>query len=220
MVGTATELRFDISRLPRIEQYQGVMEPDASGQLVATDLPSDIKTVAYYLLSEESAAAAGSSLNVAGSVIPSASGRGQGLMRTELDRAVMLYSESSGQPESLYDSGRLLAKEIVGLGFRYHDGTTWAQQWDSKTDGGLPRAIEITLVLQPTYAMASRAKEPTPTPRFPTCPGDLKRRSLSLRQERPARPLPALPRPPVPRTQSKRNQTKRTQLKKPQPRTI
>jgi hypothetical protein len=157
LVGTPTELRFDISRLPRAEQYQGIMEADANGELVATDLASDIKTVAYYLLSEESAAAAGSSLNVAGSLVPSTTGRGRGLMRTELDRAVMLFSESNGQAESLYDSGRLLANEIVGLGFRYHDGTAWAQQWDSKTDGGLPRAIEITLILQPTYAMSDAA---------------------------------------------------------------
>jgi hypothetical protein len=120
-------------------------------------MPSDIKTVVYYLLSEESAVATDSALNVPGSMVPSVSGRGRGLMRTELDRAVMLYSESSGEVQSLYDNGRLLAKEIVGLSFRYHDGSGWAQEWDSKTSGGLPRAVEITLTLQPTYAMSDSA---------------------------------------------------------------
>jgi hypothetical protein len=157
LVGTATELRFDISRLPRADQFQGIMAADATGELAAADLPSDIKTVVYYLLSEESAATADSGLNVPGSLVPSTSGRGRGLMRTELDRAVMLYSEASGQVETLYDGGRLLAKEIVGLSFRYHDGSAWSQEWDSKTSGGLPRAVEITLVLQPTYAMSDAA---------------------------------------------------------------
>jgi hypothetical protein len=125
--------------------------------MVATDLPSDIKTVNYFLLSDESADSAASTLNVSGSITPSTTGRGRGLMRGELDRAVTLYSEASGQLESTYDGARLLAQEIVGLAFRYHDGTSWAQEWDSKTAGGLPRAIEITLTLQPTYALNDAA---------------------------------------------------------------
>jgi len=157
LYGTSTELRFDISRLPRVEQYQGIMEADASGELVATDVPSDVKTVTYFLLSDESAESAASAFNVSGSITPSTTGRGRGLMRGELDRAVTLYSEANGQLESSYDGARLLAQEIVGLAFRYHDGSGWAQEWDSKTDGGLPRAIEITLTLQPTYALNDAA---------------------------------------------------------------
>jgi len=154
LYGTSSELRLDISRLPRAEQYQGMMEADASGELSPTDLPSDIKTVIYFLLSDESADAAASTLNVSsGSVVPSATNRGRGLMRTELDRAVTLWSEANGQLDSAYEGGKLLAPEIVGLWFRYHDGSSWSEEWDSKTAGGLPRAVEITMTLKPTYAM-------------------------------------------------------------------
>jgi hypothetical protein len=157
LYGTSTELRFDISRLPRVEQYQGSMAADASGELVATDVPSDVKTVNYFLLSDESADSAASAFNVSGSITPSTTGRGRGLMRSELDRAVTLYSEANGQLESSYDGAKILAQEIVGLAFRYHDGSSWSQDWDSKTYGGLPRAIEITLTLQPTYALNDAA---------------------------------------------------------------
>ena len=84
LYGTSTELRFDISRLPRVEQYQGITEANASGELVATDLPSDVKTVTYFLLSDESAESAASTLNVSGSITPSTTGRGRGLMRGEI----------------------------------------------------------------------------------------------------------------------------------------
>src|SRR5205823_3339131 len=54
LTGSATELRFDVSRLPRVDQYQGMLS--SKGDPSAVDLPSDIKTIAYFLRSEASAA--------------------------------------------------------------------------------------------------------------------------------------------------------------------
>jgi len=38
--------------------------------------------------------------------------------------------------------------EAVAMEFSYFDGTEWLESWDSESDGGLPKAIEITLTLQ------------------------------------------------------------------------
>lgn len=44
-----------------------------------------------------------------------------------------------------------LAFHIIGLNFRYHDGTGWQNAWDAETTtpaGKLPQAVEITLTAQ------------------------------------------------------------------------
>ncbi len=151
LVGSAAELRFDISRLPRIDQYQGIMTQ--TGELSATDLPSDVKTIVYFIRSEQSAQASGGNPNSLGGEA-STDGYGRGLMRAELDRAVNLYAESAGGTESAYAAAQLLADEVVGLGFEYFDGTEWLTEWDSATSGGLPRAIRVWLSIQPTYGMS------------------------------------------------------------------
>jgi len=40
-----------------------------------------------------------------------------------------------------------LTNRIESLQFRYSNGTTWSDEWDSRTGQGVPRAVEITLVL-------------------------------------------------------------------------
>jgi hypothetical protein len=151
LVGSAAELRFDISRLPRIDQYEGILTQ--TGELSATDLPSDVKTIVYFIRSEQSAQAyAGNPNEVGGEA--GTDGYGRGLMRAELDRAVNLYAESAGSTDSVYAGAQLLADEVVGLGFEYFDGTEWLTEWDSATSGGLPRAIRIWLSVQPTYGMS------------------------------------------------------------------
>ena len=41
-----------------------------------------------------------------------------------------------------------LAEEVDGLNFRYYDGEEWLDAWDSRIKGGLPRAIEVALVMR------------------------------------------------------------------------
>jgi len=42
-----------------------------------------------------------------------------------------------------------IAPEVVSLNFRYHDGDDWQVSWDSSTDRQLPRAVEITIGVEP-----------------------------------------------------------------------
>jgi glutamine cyclotransferase len=41
----------------------------------------------------------------------------------------------------------LLAPEIVGLEFRYFDGSAWANEWDSDEMQYFPTAIEVILTI-------------------------------------------------------------------------
>ncbi|HBN74799.1 MAG TPA: hypothetical protein DD473_03040 [Planctomycetaceae bacterium] len=42
----------------------------------------------------------------------------------------------------------LAVPELVEMQFLYFDGEGWLEEWDSDLDGGLPAAIEVTVVLQ------------------------------------------------------------------------
>ena len=147
--GTATELKFEISRLPRVDQYDP--QYAAGGEVAATDIPSDVKTVVYFLADEGMPPDA----KVIGpqDVLPSATGMGKGLMRRELDRAVNSYAESNGDTTSIYSGARLVSDKVVGIQFQYFDGSAWLPEWDSDASGGLPRAVEIVLTVQPTFGM-------------------------------------------------------------------
>jgi type II secretory pathway component PulJ len=155
LIGTTTELRIDVSRLPRVDEYQGIV---ASGsELTAVDIPSDVKSVTYFILDEEASSAAEAVGVLSGAIKPSATGVGRGLMRSEMSRAVVAYAESNGDIQSAYDNARMLADEVVGIQFQYYDGTAWVAEWDSTTMGGLPKAVEIILTILPTYAMTEEA---------------------------------------------------------------
>ena len=141
LYGTSSQLQFDISRLPRVDQYQAVSSADGS----AVEIPSDIKTVVYFLQSEDSAAADGSATGA--SVEASASGTGRGLMRAESDRAVSAWGEMNGSSQSLYGGAKVLAQEVTSLQFQYFDGTEWLPEWNSDDQSGLPLAIEVQLTI-------------------------------------------------------------------------
>ncbi len=166
LVGSATELQFDISRIPRVDQYKGIVS--SNGELSAVDLPSDVKTIAYYLRSEASAESFADDPHAPGGDA-STDGFGRGLMRAEMDRAVTSYADTSGGTASIYTTAQLLADEVVGLGFEYFDGTEWPTEWDSSSQG-LPRAIRVWLSVKPRYGMsekeiadANAGKEPKST---------------------------------------------------------
>jgi len=166
LIGSATELRFDISRIPRVDQYQGIVA--SKGEPSPVDLPSDVKTIAYFLRSDSSAASYAGNPSAPGGEA-STDGYGRGLMRAEMDRAVTSWADTSGGTASIYTSAQLLADEVVGLGFEYYDGTDWLSTWDSSSQG-LPRAVRIWLSVKPTYGMsekelaqAAAGKEPPPT---------------------------------------------------------
>lgn len=120
LYGNLYEMQIDVSRLPRIDQYERmVATPDGR----PTDLVSDVKTVAYY--------------------VPA----GVGLVRREMDRAVTSYSVNNGGGQELGQYEELLAPEVAALEFRYFDGSTWLDEWDSTVAKNLPVAVEISLAV-------------------------------------------------------------------------
>ncbi|HEY2415417.1 MAG TPA: hypothetical protein VGI40_24455, partial [Pirellulaceae bacterium] len=120
-------------------------------QTSTVDLPSDVKTIVYFIRSTQSAQSYVDDPRATGGEA-STDGYGRGLMRAEMDRAVTLYSDS-GTGESAYSVAQLLANEVVGLGFEYYDGTDFLTEWDSSSSGTLPRAIRVWLSVQPLYGM-------------------------------------------------------------------
>jgi hypothetical protein len=145
LYGSATELRLDVSRLPRVDQYEAML--GAAPGVEAVDIPSDIKTVTYFLRSEESADAADTPLSASAPIESATTGRGRGLMRREVDRAISSWASESGGTESSSGQAKLLAEEVVAITFQYFDGTQWLAEWDSDANGGLPLAVEILLIM-------------------------------------------------------------------------
>lgn len=158
LFGNQKELQIDVSRLPRLDEYNSLITGAASGQAAAT-LPSDVKTVAYYLRSPDAPASAGQS---------ALSGGQSGLVRRELDRAVSAYASGSGQTDQLDLQARLMAREVTSLDFQYHDGSSWVSTWDSDAAGGLPMAIEIRVgIASPKSRRAQRAAGGVNAPLLP-----------------------------------------------------
>lgn len=143
LFGNKSELQLDVSRLPRLEQYQKLLGGTGS----VTDVPSDLKTVAYYVRGP-AAAPPDTGFAPQGTLTASDSMRA-GLVRRELDRAVSQYANEQGRMEQLNQQGELIAPEVVGLEFRYFDGSQWLEFWDSQQIQGLPLAVEVTVAIQP-----------------------------------------------------------------------
>jgi hypothetical protein len=157
LYGSASSLQFDMSRLPRVDEYEALYS--ANSELGVIDIPSDIKTVTYFVCSEDTFDAAKNPGLMSGSPQPSLTGRGRGLMKRELSQAVSSWAEANGNLQATYADAKLLADEVVGLQFRYYDGEAWLDDWNSDDLGGLPTAVEITVTIQPTYAMSEEALE-------------------------------------------------------------
>ncbi len=147
--GSSTSIEIDLSRLPRPDEYYPKMANSSTGSI--GDMPSDVKTVGYYVqsprtdgvqdslgqLSQEAA-----SLNGAAMTTPNG-----GLVRRSVDRAVTQYAYENGQSSQLLRTGELIAPEVIALEFQYFDGTTWQAQWDGSQQG-LPHVVKITIAMQ------------------------------------------------------------------------
>ncbi len=138
LYGNQYELSIDCSRLPRVDQYSGVTDATTG----AVSIPSDVKTVSYFLRTEDSA-----QVNTLGGSGESS----MGLVRREMDRAAASWASQEGSLDASQYPGDVLAKEVTYLEFRYYDGTTWYTEWDSDQMGGLPMAIEITINIDPAF---------------------------------------------------------------------
>ncbi|MGE5192523.1 MAG: prepilin-type N-terminal cleavage/methylation domain-containing protein [Deltaproteobacteria bacterium] len=97
---------------------------------------SDLATVAYFV----SGTATGTLQNFAS---------GPGLARLEGDRLALSMADQQSNTTTMAGHTEILAPEVTALRFMYFDGFRWRNDWDSKVLGGLPRAIEVEIALQP-----------------------------------------------------------------------
>lgn len=137
MLGTANAIMLDISRLPRLDQYNPLLEkPSATESTI-----SDIKSIAYFFSSQR------------GGYDPNVVRRENeitgGMYRREIDRAVANFRGDESLQVRPDEFAELVASEVAEIGFKYFDGENWVDQWDSEEEGGFPTAIEISLIVDP-----------------------------------------------------------------------
>ena len=147
LYGNQYQLQLDISRLPRVEEYQRVMSLEENYAL--TDIPSDVKTITYYVqslntLDPESADVLEDDVTMV-----------SGLVRRRMDRAVTTFAADNGNVDDLLNLGDVIAPEVVEIEFQYWDGLQWLLEWDSEVNEGLPVAVEIRLYLRSTRSNQS-----------------------------------------------------------------
>lgn len=147
--GNQYQLQIDVSRLPRFDEYQSMLA-NANATLGIRDIPSDVKTVTYYVLTGNTiASASGITANnddILTSTDPEVVKRG--LVRRQLDRAVSQYALANGLLTGTDTVGEVVAAEVASIEFQYFDGTEWRYEWDTDVEGSLPVAIQIVMLLE------------------------------------------------------------------------
>ena len=148
LYGNQYELQVDVSRLPRVDEFQRMASDSLTNSL--QDIPSDVKTVAYYCVNASSLGSAG--------VVNRRTGKAEsGLVRRVMDRAVTLCASDNGNLQGLQQVAEVVAPEVTSIEFQYFDGTQWLLEWDSDEMGGLPMAVKITMLLAASTTPAAEA---------------------------------------------------------------
>ena len=142
LIGNQYQIQLDLSRLPRLEEYVQMMDANTA---TLQDVPSDLKTVAYYVQSEDSTAGVMDSL---AELDPDATDlMSGGLVRRSLDRAATVEAATMGNISTLNQTGDLLAPEVKSIEFSYWDGLMWQLEWSSDEFGELPLAVQVRIYM-------------------------------------------------------------------------
>lgn len=144
LFGNQYELQVDVSRIPRYEEFAMVSQygdPNQMGSL------SDIKTISYFMAGGGATSGAANATGFA-TTSPGAVDQG-GLARRVVDRGTSRYATENGIFALLDDNVEVFAPEVASIEFAYFDGLQWTLEWDSELRGGIPLAIEITLIFMP-----------------------------------------------------------------------
>ena len=166
MIGNQSEIQFDISRLPRLEQWQQTLG-DSPAEVA--DVPSDLKTVTYYVQAFGAVGGVSDPLQeyLPAEALAENTAAPGGLVRRELDRAANKWAMESGGIAGILATGELLAAEILAVEFSYFDGLQWQMFWNSDDRQALPVAIQIKLTLgdPPSGEAVAESTEPAAEPR-------------------------------------------------------
>jgi prepilin-type N-terminal cleavage/methylation domain-containing protein len=153
LFGNQYQLQVDVSRVPRPDEYLAFYNNAPDSQSPLTDLPSDVKTVTYYLQM------------AGGQGVQDDFSTGQqqvaksGLVRRSLDRQVTQFAAYNGSATELFQTGEFLGAEVVQIEFQYFDGTQLVAEWDSIEMGGLPLAVQVTLVIRPALPVSPNSAQ-------------------------------------------------------------
>jgi general secretion pathway protein J len=84
----------------------------------------------------------------------------------EMEKTFLFRREDWNVDGTLEEGGITLelAEGIDGLNFRYYDGEEWVDDWDSKAKGGLPKAIEVILLVSDVRLERIEFKNIIPVP--------------------------------------------------------
>jgi hypothetical protein len=147
LYGNPNQLQVDISRLPRVDQYIAISNQADSG-VTNANLVSDVKNVTYFVVS-----------GVPG---PNGANITPGLFRREISRAAGVYAaQYGGQTSVATDNLTSLAPEVLEIDFLYTDGTQWLDTWDTVSYGGLPVAVQVSIVVAPLHPTNANAQPNT-----------------------------------------------------------
>jgi hypothetical protein len=155
--GSRTELLIDISPLPSIHEMTlaSVAVGEERGKIFG-----DVQSVGYFMMDGGSAAISG---EVPGTMRPpsaptlasavdasrwSAVEANSGLVRRVVSRAEADFAATDGGGLDI-ENVQLIAPEVRALEFRYFDGQQWQESWNTELQGGIPLAVEISIVLVP-----------------------------------------------------------------------
>ena len=141
LIGTETSLTVDVSRLPRLDEYNPLVVSNSE----EVQLPSDLKAISYFI--GRPLAGDDSGRN---SLFSDQVNELGGLYRRNIDRAVANYAGEEGITDFADSYADLVSPEVVELTFRYFDGEQWNTEWDNFERGGFPLAVEIVVTLDPS----------------------------------------------------------------------
>ncbi len=156
LIGNQYQIQLDLSRLPRLEEYVAMLDENNAD---IQDVPSDLKTVAYFVQGENMFG--GVQDKLAQLDPESQSNAAGGLVRRSLDRAATVQAATNGNLTMLGQTGELLAPEITAIEFSYWDGITWQLEWSSDEYGELPLAVQVVIYMADPVAAAGGATATT-----------------------------------------------------------
>jgi hypothetical protein len=152
LYGNLQELQIDVLR------ERPSFEIDSTGAVVAPTAVSGITTVRY-TLGQGTATIGLAGRNTSGGI-------GTGLVRQEANRDILNWANQMGSAATVAGNPKLIAPEVSRMEFRYFDGTTLLETWDTYAmQGQLPQAIELRIWFVETFTSnidGSESTEETP----------------------------------------------------------
>ena len=140
LVGTATDLQLFVSRPDRSLSYV------ASQDLSSTSQRSSDLMIIRYLMAQSGGG--GLAAAIADKESIGTDSGPIGIAKLEGDLFGLSTAVETSEESPQLAASKLLAKEVSGLQFRYYDGLSWQESWDSNALNEMPKAIEITLTLR------------------------------------------------------------------------